>query len=145
MYSSITRNLQQSPIFAARSSFILVLGRVIFVFYHVMLVLPFVALCFTRVVPCCFVLLLVLPRVVSCCTRVVSCCVVLSRVAILVVCEKIAGITTVTLLKRRLRHRCYHVTFVKVLKTPFFVELFRWLLLQEKDQFYSMQPITLGE
>ena len=65
----------------------------------------------------------------SCCL-VFSCdLLVLCRVVILVVCEKIAGITTAILLKRRLQHRCYHVKFVKFLKTPFFIELFRWLLL----------------
>ena len=78
---------------------------------------------------CCPVLLRFVTRVASCYVMLYSCCVVLSRVVILVVCEKIAGIATATLLKRRLQHRCYHVKFVKFLKTAFFIELFRRLLL----------------
>ena len=33
------------------------------------------------------------------------------------------------LLKKKLRHRCFPVNFSKFLKTHFFVELLRWLLL----------------
>ena len=34
-----------------------------------------------------------------------------------------------TLLKKRLWHRCFPVNFVKFLRTPFFIEHLRWLLL----------------
>ena len=78
----------QSPIFAARASFVLLLGRVVFVLYHVVLVLSRVLLVLCRVVLVLCRILLVLSRVVSCYARVVSCClvlytcyVVLSRVA----------------------------------------------------------------
>ena len=89
MYSSTTRNLKQSSIFAARALLVLVLGRVILVLYRVIrvlsciysycLVLCRVVLVLSRVllVLCWLVLLLVLSRVMSCCTRVVSCWLVL--------------------------------------------------------------------
>ena len=35
-----------------------------------------------------------------------------------------------TLLKKRLQHRCLLVSFVKFLRTPFFIEHLRWLLLK---------------
>ena len=35
----------------------------------------------------------------------------------------------ITLLKKRLWHRCFPVNFVKFLRTPFLTELLRWLLL----------------
>ena len=38
--------------------------------------------------------------------------------------NKVAG-----LLKKRLWHRCFHVNFAKFLKTSFFREHLRWLLL----------------
>ena len=34
-----------------------------------------------------------------------------------------------TLLKKRLWHRCFSVNFEKFLRTPFFIEHLRWLLL----------------
>ena len=42
-----------------------------------------------------------------------------------------------TLLKKRLRRRCFPVSFSKFLKTHFFVELFRWLPVQ----FYSQRKL----
>ena len=62
----------QSPIFAARVSFVLVLYRIVLVLCLVVLVLSRVVLVLCRavLVLCC----VVLSRVVSCCTRVVSCC-----------------------------------------------------------------------
>ena len=51
----------------------------------------------------------------------------------------------VTLLERRLQHWCYLLNSLKFLRTPFFIELLRWLLLQDKDQYYSLPPITLRE
>ena len=52
-----------SPVFAARASFVLVLGRAVLVLCRIVLVPSRVASCSTRVVPCS--------------TRVVSCCLVL--------------------------------------------------------------------
>ena len=36
--------------------------------------------------------------------------------------NKVAGLRPATLLKKRLRHKCFPVNFVKFLRTPFFVE-----------------------
>ena len=38
------------------------------------------------------------------------------------------GLRPATLLKKRLRHKCFPVNFSKFLKTHFFTELLRWLL-----------------
>ena len=43
--------------------------------------------------------------------------------------NKVAGLRPVTLLKKRLWHRCFPVNFVKFLRTPFFIEHLWWLLL----------------
>ena len=43
--------------------------------------------------------------------------------------NKVAGFRPATLLKERLRHRCFPVNFVKFLRTPFFIEHLCWLLL----------------
>ena len=43
--------------------------------------------------------------------------------------NKVAGLRPVTLLKKRLWHRCFPVNFVKLLRTPFIIEHFWWLLL----------------
>ena len=43
--------------------------------------------------------------------------------------NKVAGPRPVTLLKKRLWHRCYPVNFVKFLRTPFIIEHLWWLLL----------------
>ena len=40
-----------------------------------------------------------------------------------------AGLRRATFLKKRLCHRCFPVNFSKFLKTHFFIELLRWLLL----------------
>ena len=40
------------------------------------------------------------------------------------------GLRPATLLKNSLWHRCFPVNFAKLLKTPFFIENFRWLLLE---------------
>ena len=42
--------------------------------------------------------------------------------------NKVAGLRRVTLLKKRPWHRCFPVTFVKLLRTLFFVEHLWWLL-----------------
>ena len=43
--------------------------------------------------------------------------------------NKVAGLRSTTLLKKRLWHRCFPVNFVRFLRTPFFIEHLRWLLL----------------
>ena len=42
-----------------------------------------------------------------------------------------------TLLKKRLWHRCFPVNFVKYLRTPFFTEHLRWLLLHVIIKLFS--------
>ena len=43
--------------------------------------------------------------------------------------NKVVGFRPATLLKKRLWHRCFPVSFVKFLRTPSFTEQLRWLLL----------------
>ena len=43
--------------------------------------------------------------------------------------NKVAALRPVTLLKKRLWHRCFPVNFVKFLRTPLFTEHLWWLLL----------------
>ena len=43
--------------------------------------------------------------------------------------KKGAGLRSATLLKKRLWYRCFPANFVKFLRTPFFTEHLRWLLL----------------
>ena len=43
--------------------------------------------------------------------------------------NKVADLRPATLLKRRLWRRCFLVNFAKFLRTPFFTEHLRWLLL----------------
>ena len=43
--------------------------------------------------------------------------------------NKIAGLKSATLFKKRLWHRCFLVNFAKSLRTPFFTEHLRWLVL----------------
>ena len=44
--------------------------------------------------------------------------------------NKVARLRPATLLKKRLWHRCVPVNFAKFLRTPFFTEHLRWLLLK---------------
>ena len=44
--------------------------------------------------------------------------------------NKVAGLRTVTLLKKRFWYRCFPVNFSKFLKTPSITEHLRWLLLK---------------
>ena len=44
--------------------------------------------------------------------------------------NKVAGLRPVTLLKKRLWHRCCPVNFSKFLRTPSLTEHLRWLLLK---------------
>ena len=43
--------------------------------------------------------------------------------------DKVAGLKSLTLLEKRLQHRCFPVNFAKFLRTPFFTEHLQWLLL----------------
>ena len=52
--------------------------------------------------------------------------------------NKVAGLRPVTLLKKRLWHRCFPVNFVKYLRTPFFTEHLRWLLLKFYNNYYNI-------
>ena len=45
---------------------------------------------------------------------------------------KLAGLRLATLLKKRLWHRRFPVSFAKLLRTPFLAEHLRWLLLNEE-------------
>ena len=51
--------------------------------------------------------------------------------------NKVAVLTPVTLLKKRPWHRCFPVNFLKFLRTSFFTEHLRWLLL-------TYIPINIG-
>ena len=80
-YSSVTKRAKQSPNFATRASFVLLLDRVVLALSRVVL---------SCLVLCCVVLVLrlvvlVLCRVVSRCLLLYMCCVVLSRVVTRVV------------------------------------------------------------
>ena len=44
--------------------------------------------------------------------------------------NKVAGLRLATLLKNSLWHRCFPVNFAKFLRTSFFTEHLRWLLLE---------------
>ena len=42
--------------------------------------------------------------------------------------NKIAGLRPVTLVTKKLWHRCFHINFAKFLRTPFLREHLRWLM-----------------
>ena len=44
--------------------------------------------------------------------------------------NKVAGLRTVNLLKKRFWYKCFPVNFLKFLKTPSIIEHLRWLLLK---------------
>ena len=50
--------------------------------------------------------------------------------------NKFAGLKPVTLLKMRLWHSCFPVNFLKFLRTPFYIEYLRWLLLRVVLSFF---------
>ena len=52
--------------------------------------------------------------------------------------NKVAGLRPSTLLKKGLWDRCFPVNFVKFLRTPFFTEHLRWLLLYLIDLFMTL-------
>ena len=84
IYGVVTKSAKQSPTFAPRASFVLVLGCVLLVLCRIVLVLSLVVSCCTRVVSCYLVLysccvmlslvVLVLSRFVLVLCRVVLCC-----------------------------------------------------------------------
>ena len=45
--------------------------------------------------------------------------------------NKVTGVMSAILLKKRLWYRCFPVNFVKFLRTPFFIEHLWWLLLNK--------------
>ena len=51
--------------------------------------------------------------------------------------NKVAGLRPATLLKKRLWYRCFLVNFVKFLRTLFFSEHLRWLLLWWLQRWFS--------
>ena len=53
--------------------------------------------------------------------------------------NKVAGLRPGTLLKKRLWHRCFPVNFAKFLRTSFFIEHLRWLLLNKQNAESSFQ------
>ena len=77
IYGLVTKSAKQSPVFALRASFVLVLGRVLLVLCRIVLVL-------SRVVSCYVVLY-------SCCVVLYSCFVVLCRI-VLVLCRVVPHI-----------------------------------------------------
>ena len=48
--------------------------------------------------------------------------------------SNVAGLRAATLLKKRLWRRCFPVNFVKFLRTAFFIEHLRWLLLLQQTK-----------
>ena len=43
--------------------------------------------------------------------------------------NKVAGLKAYNFIKKRLQHRCFPVNIAKLLRTAFFIEQLRWLLL----------------
>ena len=56
--------------------------------------------------------------------------------------RKVAGLRTVTLLKNRLWHRCFPVSFAKFLRTPFFQNTYGRVLLKTKEKILNKLPPT---
>ena len=56
--------------------------------------------------------------------------------------NKLTGLRTTTLLKKRLWHRCFPVNFAKFLRTPFLAEHLQWLLLNGEIPQFKF-PINL--
>ena len=59
--------------------------------------------------------------------------------------NKVTGLRSTTFLKKRLWHRCFPVNFRKFLRTLFFIEHLRWLLLpipSAFNLFLANVPIT---
>ena len=43
--------------------------------------------------------------------------------------NKVSGLKACNFIEKRLQHRCFPMKFAKFLRTPFFTEYLRWLLL----------------
>ena len=56
--------------------------------------------------------------------------------------DKVAGLRSATLLKKRLWHRCFAVNFAKFLRTPFLTEHLCWLLLCYLQSFNFQSSIV---
>ena len=48
--------------------------------------------------------------------------------------NKVTSLRSATLLRKRIRHRCFPVNFAKCLRTAFFIEHLRWLLRRYHNQ-----------
>ena len=46
-------------------------------------------------------------------------------------CKKVGDLKAFNIFKKKLQHRCFPVNIAKFLKTAFFIEHLRWLLLRE--------------
>ena len=59
--------------------------------------------------------------------------------------NKVAGLRPATLLKKRLRHRCFPVNFAKFLRTPFLQNTSGRLLLYEDKRALSFATFSLSD
>ena len=59
--------------------------------------------------------------------------------------NKVAGLRPVTLLKKRLWHKCFLVNFVKFLRAPFLKEHLYWLLLRKGSITKEFEDLNVGE
>ena len=57
--------------------------------------------------------------------------------------SKVASLRPATLLKKRLWHRSFTVNFAKFLRTPFFTEQLRWLLLKRLSKEIVSLEVTI--
>ena len=55
--------------------------------------------------------------------------------------NKVASLRPTTLLKKRLQHWCFRRNFAKILRTPFSIEQYRWLLL-DTEMSSSLKEIS---
>ena len=55
--------------------------------------------------------------------------------------NKVEGLKPVTLLEKKLGHKCFSVNFAKFLRTPFIIELLWWLLLFLAQQYVFFKHI----
>ena len=57
--------------------------------------------------------------------------------------NKVAGLKACNFIKNRLKHRCFPMKFANFLRTPFFREHFRWLLLKimNSNNYLRVLPI----
>ena len=65
--------------------------------------------------------------------------IIIIMIVIIIITElqnnKVAGLKTWNFTKKRLQHRCFPVKFAKFLRTTFFTEHLRWLLLEMERHF----------